>query len=54
MLNKSSLGLVRYERNTDDSPTRSITEQEIKQIIAQNQAQADEKNLGFDIQIDAI
>ncbi|BBM65046.1 two-component sensor histidine kinase [Vibrio alfacsensis] len=46
------LGLVRYERNTDDSPKRSITEQEIKQIIAQSQAQADEKNLDFDIQID--
>lgn len=46
------LGLVRYERNTDDSPIRSITDEELKQIIFQSQAQADEKSIQFDIQID--
>ncbi|MGR5124341.1 sensor histidine kinase [Vibrio harveyi] len=46
------LGLVRYERNTDDSPVRSISEEELTQIIAQSQAQADEKVLSFDVQID--
>ncbi|MCX2789154.1 sensor histidine kinase [Vibrio sp. Sgm 5] len=46
------LGLVRYERNADDSSVRSITEEELKQIIFQSQAQADEKALSFDVQID--
>ncbi|HEQ3587369.1 TPA: sensor histidine kinase [Vibrio harveyi] len=46
------LGLVRYERNTDHSPVRSISEEELTQIIAQSQAQADEKALSFDVQID--
>ncbi|WP_038871920.1 sensor histidine kinase [Vibrio jasicida] len=46
------LGLVRYERNADDSPVRSITEEELKQIIFQSQAQADEKALSFNVQID--
>ncbi|ELY1986433.1 HAMP domain-containing histidine kinase [Vibrio harveyi] len=46
------LGLVRYERNTDDSPVRSISEEELTQIIAQSQAQADEKALSFNVQID--
>ncbi|WP_274878736.1 sensor histidine kinase [Vibrio harveyi] len=46
------LGLVRYERNTEDSPVRSISEEELTQIIAQSQAQADEKALSFDVQID--
>ncbi|HDM8162440.1 TPA: HAMP domain-containing histidine kinase [Vibrio harveyi] len=46
------LGLVRYERNTDDSPVRSISEEELTQVIAQSQAQADEKALSFDVQID--
>ncbi|EOA9034652.1 sensor histidine kinase [Vibrio harveyi] len=46
------LGLVRYERNTDNSPVRSISEEELTQIIAQSQAQADEKALSFDVQID--
>ncbi|HDM8131426.1 TPA: HAMP domain-containing histidine kinase [Vibrio harveyi] len=46
------LGLVRYERNTDDSPVRSISEEELTQIIAQSQAQADEKALSFDVQTD--
>ncbi|MEH0698495.1 HAMP domain-containing sensor histidine kinase [Vibrio owensii] len=46
------LGLVRYERNADDSPVRSITEEELNQIIFQSQAQADEKALNFNVQID--
>ncbi|MFH4454634.1 HAMP domain-containing sensor histidine kinase [Vibrio alginolyticus] len=45
------LGLVRYERNTDDSPVRTISEQEIHNIVALSQAQADEKSLEFNVQI---
>ncbi len=46
------LGLVRYERNTDDSPpVRTISEQELHNIIALSQAQADEKSLEFNVQI---
>ncbi|CAH1530069.1 Two-component sensor histidine kinase [Vibrio rotiferianus] len=45
------LGLVRYERNAVDSPMRSITEEELSQIISQSQAQADEKALKFDVQV---
>ncbi|MFB1068715.1 sensor histidine kinase [Vibrio diabolicus] len=45
------LGLVRYERNTDDSPVRTISEQELHNIVARSQAQADEKSLEFNVQI---
>ncbi|MCF7372419.1 HAMP domain-containing histidine kinase [Vibrio sp. J2-3(2022)] len=45
------LGLVRYERNTDDSPIRTISEQELHNIVALSQAQADEKSLEFNVQI---
>ncbi|HHF2974610.1 TPA: sensor histidine kinase [Vibrio diabolicus] len=45
------LGLVRYERNTDDSPVRTISEQELHNIVALSQAQADEKSLEFNVQI---
>ncbi|MCV5871504.1 hypothetical protein OFN61_40250, partial [Escherichia coli] len=45
------LGLVRYERNTDDSPVRTISKQELHNIVALSQAQADEKSLEFNVQI---
>ncbi|HHX8271105.1 TPA: sensor histidine kinase [Vibrio diabolicus] len=45
------LGLVRYERNTDDSPVRTLSEQELHNILALSQAQADEKSLEFNVQI---
>ncbi|MCS0409544.1 HAMP domain-containing histidine kinase [Vibrio diabolicus] len=45
------LGLVRYERNTDDSLVRTISEQELHNIVALSQAQADEKSLEFNVQI---
>ncbi|HHF3230810.1 TPA: sensor histidine kinase [Vibrio diabolicus] len=45
------LGLVRYERNTDDSPVRTLSEQELHNIVALSQAQADEKSLEFNVQI---
>ncbi|WP_330944501.1 HAMP domain-containing sensor histidine kinase [Vibrio diabolicus] len=45
------LGLVRYERNKDDSPVRTISEQELHNIVALSQAQADEKSLEFNVQI---
>jgi signal transduction histidine kinase len=45
------LALVRYERNTDDSPVRTISNEELMQIISFSQAQANEKGLSFDIHI---
>ncbi|MCE7731907.1 sensor histidine kinase [Vibrio campbellii] len=45
------LGLVRYERNTDDSPVRIISEEELTRIIAQSQAQADEKSLALQMNV---
>ncbi|EDP58009.1 HAMP domain-containing sensor histidine kinase [Vibrio sp. AND4] len=41
------LGLVRYERNKDDSPVRNISEGELARIISYSQAQADEKSLAL-------
>ncbi len=43
------LGLVRYERNSDDSPARKISDQELHHIVSLSQAQADEKSLEFDV-----
>ncbi|MCE0494244.1 sensor histidine kinase [Vibrio salinus] len=45
------LGLVRYERNADDAPLRTITEEELTRIISLSQMQADEKALRFEVQI---
>ncbi|MGR5194648.1 sensor histidine kinase [Vibrio rotiferianus] len=45
------LGLVRYERNTDDSPMRTISNTELARIISLSQAQADEKNITFNMQV---
>lgn len=45
------LGLVRYERNADDTPVRNISDEEFTQIVSLSQAQADEKGLCLDIQI---
>lgn len=45
------LSLVRYERSKDDTPDRSIDEKELEKIIAQNSAQAADKNIEFDIQV---
>ncbi len=45
------LSLVRYERNQNDAPQRKLSEQEIRDIIAQNQAQADEKQLTFSLDV---
>jgi signal transduction histidine kinase len=45
------LGLVRYERNADDSPVRSISAQELNHIVSLSQAQADEKSLEFDVKV---
>ena len=45
------LGLVRYERNSDDSPVRKISDQELNRIVSLSQAQADEKSVEFDVKI---
>ncbi|BDR13049.1 HAMP domain-containing sensor histidine kinase [Vibrio sp. STUT-A11] len=45
------LGLVRYERNSDDSPVRRISEQELRHIVLLSQAQADEKSLEFEVTV---
>jgi signal transduction histidine kinase len=45
------LGLVRYERNSDDSPVRRISEQELRHIVSLSQAQADEKSLEFEVTV---
>lgn len=47
------LSLVRYERSEDDAPLRKLSKEEIEGIIAQNQAQADEKKLVIDVDIKA-
>ncbi len=45
------LGLVRYERNKNDSPERKISDQELHRIISLSQAQADEKALEFEVKV---
>ena len=37
------LGLVRYERNSDDAPLRLFSQQELEAIVSKNTLQADEK-----------
>ncbi|MFA0485801.1 sensor histidine kinase [Vibrio sp. 10N.222.55.B11] len=39
------LGLVRYERNSDDAPLRLFSQQELEAIVSKNSAQADEKDV---------
>ncbi|MFA0414593.1 sensor histidine kinase [Vibrio renipiscarius] len=48
------LGLVRYERNTDDTPLRIITENELHSIVIDNSSQAMEKDLNINLVIDAL
>ena len=45
------LSLVRYERDRDSAPIRTISEQEIHDIVALNQAQADLKNLTIEVDV---
>ncbi|CAH0525692.1 sensor histidine kinase [Vibrio hippocampi] len=45
------LSLVRYERDRDSAPIRTITAQEIHDIVALNQAQADLKNLAIEVNV---
>lgn len=48
------LGLVRYERNTEDTPLRIITENELHSIVIDNSSQAMEKDLNINLVIDAL
>ncbi|MFA0568923.1 sensor histidine kinase [Vibrio gallaecicus] len=47
------LGLVRYERNSDDSPIRVFTKDELNAIIEQNSAQANEKEISLLTQVES-
>nr|WP_306416316.1 MULTISPECIES: HAMP domain-containing sensor histidine kinase [unclassified Vibrio] len=46
------LGLVRYERNQDDAPIRLFCQQELEQIIAKNSAQASEKQVEVELEVE--
>ncbi|UIJ39808.1 HAMP domain-containing histidine kinase [Vibrio kanaloae] len=45
------LGLVRYERDIDDTPLRLFSQQELETIIAKNSLQADEKEVEITLQV---
>ncbi|WP_139684685.1 sensor histidine kinase [Vibrio tasmaniensis] len=43
------LGLVRYERNSDDAPLRLFSQQELEAIVSKNALQADEKDVEISV-----
>ncbi|MCY9863604.1 HAMP domain-containing sensor histidine kinase [Vibrio coralliirubri] len=45
------LGLVRYERNSDDAPLRLFSQQELAAIVSKNSAQADEKDVDISMHV---
>ncbi|MFI3276769.1 sensor histidine kinase [Vibrio sp.] len=45
------LGLVRYERNSDDAPLRLFSQQELETIVSKNSLQADEKEVEITLQV---
>ncbi|MEZ9546401.1 MULTISPECIES: sensor histidine kinase [Vibrio] len=45
------LGLVRYERNSDDAPLRLFSQQELETIVSKNSLQADEKEVAITLQV---
>ena len=45
------LGLVRYERNSDDAPLRLFSQQELETIVSKNSVQASEKKVGISLQV---
>ncbi|ANP76210.1 two-component sensor histidine kinase [Vibrio crassostreae 9CS106] len=45
------LGLVRYERNSDDAPLRLFSQQELEAIVSKNSLQADEKQVEITLQV---
>ncbi|MCK8075870.1 HAMP domain-containing histidine kinase [Vibrio sp. 1CM2L] len=45
------LGLVRYERNSDDAPLRLFSQQELEAIVSKNSAQADEKDVEISMHV---
>ncbi|MBW3694731.1 HAMP domain-containing histidine kinase [Vibrio sp. T187] len=47
------LGLVRYERNHDDSPVRLFTGDELYAIVDKNSAQANDKNITLNVHVDS-
>lgn len=47
------LGLVRYERNSDDAPLRLFSQQELEAIVLKNTSQADEKEVGISLTVES-
>ncbi|WP_210441780.1 sensor histidine kinase [Vibrio crassostreae] len=45
------LGLVRYERNSDDAPLRLFSQQELETIVSKNSLQASEKEVEITLQV---
>ena len=45
------LGLVRYERDSDDAPLRLFSQQELEAIISKNSLQADEKEIEISLHV---
>ncbi len=45
------LGLVRYERDSDDAPLRLFSQQELEAIISKNSLQADEKEIKISLHV---
>ncbi|WP_373948074.1 sensor histidine kinase [Vibrio pomeroyi] len=45
------LGLVRYERNSDDAPLRLFSQQELETIVSKNSLQANEKEVQITLQV---
>jgi len=45
------LGLVRYERNSDDAPLRLFCQQELESIISKNSLQANDKQIEVSLQV---
>ena len=48
------LGLVRYERNTDDAPLRIVPKCELNAIVTDNSQQASDKNLTITLNIESL
>lgn len=48
------LGLVRYERNTNNNPLRIITQNELHAIVLDNSSQANDKDLNVNLIIDSL
>ncbi|EGU47468.1 putative two-component sensor [Vibrio ichthyoenteri ATCC 700023] len=48
------LGLVRYERNTNDAPKRMLNNNELNAIVADNSLQAHDKDLNINLLVESL